>query len=170
MFKSKLSVLIPSKSRFMFDYHCRVVCGVSQNLPCHGNVPSFPREIMSPKRIQISKNRWLDSLKIKKTACAILQLRDIFFLYFVLLCFLSFFVEHTHSKKLSINKSNTSFRLITFNTLVSFVSGGGCQMKQFVLTWFSLLVFVWTQIKKHSWDHGVVIKCVSVRGLQYILY
>lgn len=123
MLKSKLSFSIPSKSRFMFDYHCRVLCGVSQNLPCHGNVPSFPGEIMSPKRIQISKNRWLDSLKIKKTACAILQLRDIFFHYFVLLCFLSFFVEHTHSKKLSINKSNTSFRLIIFNTLVSFVSG-----------------------------------------------
>ena len=75
----------PSKSRFMFDYHCRILCGVSQNLPCHGNVPSFPGEIMSPKRIQISKNRWLDSLKIKKTACVILQLRDIFL--FILFCF-----------------------------------------------------------------------------------
>lgn len=123
MFKSKLSFFIPSKSRFMFDYHCRVLCGVSQNLPCHGNVPSFTGEIMSPKRIQISKNRWLDSLKIKKTACAILQLTDIF-LYFVLLCFLSFFVENTHSKKLSINKSNTSFRLIIVNTPFSFVSVG----------------------------------------------
>ena len=46
-----------------------------------------------------------------------------FSLYFVLLCFLSFFVENTHSKKLSNNESNTSFRLIIFNTLVSFVSG-----------------------------------------------
>ena len=123
LFKSKLSFFFPSKSRFMFDYHCRILCGVSQNLPCHGNVPSFPGEIMSPKRIQISKNRWLDSLKIKKTAWAILQLRDIFL--FILFCFvfLSFFVENTHSKKLSINESNTSFRLIIFNTLVSFVSG-----------------------------------------------
>lgn len=113
----------PSKSRFMFDYHCRILCGVSQNLPCHGNVPSFPGEIMSPKRIQISKNRWLDSLKIKKNCMSNITAEGHFSLYFVLLCFLSFFVENTHSKKRSINESNTSFRLIIFNTLVSFVSG-----------------------------------------------
>ena len=123
LFKSKLSFFFPSKSRFMFDYHCRILCGVSQNLPCQGNLPSFPGEIMSPKRIQISKNRWLDSLKIKKKLHEQYYSWGTFFSLFGLLCFLSFFVENTHSKKLSINESNTSFRLIIFNTLVSFVSG-----------------------------------------------
>lgn len=73
-----------------------------------------------------------------------------FFLYFVLLCFLSFFVENTHSKKLSINKSNTSFRLIIVKTRLYCLSQAGCQMKQFVITWFSLLVFVWTQTLRNT--------------------
>lgn len=93
-----------------------------------------------------------------------------FFLYFVLLCFLSFFVENTHSKKLSINKSNTSFRLIIVNTLVLFVSGGVPNETVCDHLVFAARFCVDTNIKKHSWDHGVVIKCVSVRSLQYILY